>query len=189
MAPLIFADQYLQLSTGLPSRYVLGLAEHLAPLILSTDWTRVTLWNRDLAPTVRPGCWVGREGGAWEEPEVGGRSSRCVPMSQPGQNLYGSHPFYMVLEEGGLAHGVFLLNSNAMGEPRPLRPFPPAIWPLRPRPLNCPWTLPTLGSAPRETTQAACLGWALPVPGHSAQGQPSSLEPHLALPLFILPWW
>lgn len=36
--------------------------------------------------------------------------------SQPDVNLYGSHPFYLALEDGGLAHGVFLLNSNAMGE-------------------------------------------------------------------------
>lgn len=34
---------------------------------------------------------------------------------QADANLYGSHPFYMVQEEGGLAHGVFLLNSNAIG--------------------------------------------------------------------------
>lgn len=38
-------------------------------------------------------------------------------VSQPSVNLYGSHPFYMVLEDGGSAHGVFLLNSNAMGKP------------------------------------------------------------------------
>ncbi|XP_052750004.1 lysosomal alpha-glucosidase-like isoform X2 [Galleria mellonella] len=29
-------------------------------------------------------------------------------------NLYGTHPFYMGIEPGGNAHGVFLLNSNAM---------------------------------------------------------------------------
>ena len=31
-------------------------------------------------------------------------------------NSYGYQPFYMALEEGGNAHGVLLLNSNAMGK-------------------------------------------------------------------------
>ena len=35
---------------------------------------------------------------------------------QPNANLYGVHPFYVNLESSGKAHGVFLLNSNAMGE-------------------------------------------------------------------------
>jgi maltase-glucoamylase len=30
------------------------------------------------------------------------------------KNMYGQHPFYMGIEENGRAHGVFLLNSNAM---------------------------------------------------------------------------
>ncbi|XP_054313799.2 lysosomal alpha-glucosidase isoform X2 [Pongo pygmaeus] len=95
VAPLFFADQFLQLSTSLPSQYITGLAEHLSPLMLSTSWTRVTLWNRDLAPT-------------------------------PGANLYGSHPFYLALEDGGSAHGVFLLNSNAMDVV--LQPSPALSW-------------------------------------------------------------
>ncbi|XP_042525958.1 lysosomal alpha-glucosidase [Dipodomys spectabilis] len=95
VAPLIFADQFLHLSTSLASRYVTGLGERLSPLMLSTDWSRVTLWNRDLPPT-------------------------------PGANLYGSHPFYMVLEDGGSAHGVFLLNSNAMDVV--LQPSPALTW-------------------------------------------------------------
>uniref|UniRef100_A0A2K6NW22 Lysosomal alpha-glucosidase n=1 Tax=Rhinopithecus roxellana TaxID=61622 RepID=A0A2K6NW22_RHIRO len=95
VAPLFFADQFLQLSTSLPSQYITGLAEHLSPLMLSTSWTRITLWNRDLAPT-------------------------------PGANLYGSHPFYLALEDGGSAHGVFLLNSNAMDVV--LQPSPALTW-------------------------------------------------------------
>lgn len=31
-------------------------------------------------------------------------------------NCYGVHPFYMGLENTADAHGVLLLNSNAMGE-------------------------------------------------------------------------
>lgn len=30
-------------------------------------------------------------------------------------NLYGSHPFYLVVENSGNSHGVFLLNSNPIG--------------------------------------------------------------------------
>ncbi|XP_049714936.1 lysosomal alpha-glucosidase isoform X1 [Elephas maximus indicus] len=95
VAPLFFTDQFLQLSTTLPTPYVVGLAEHLSPLMLNTNWTRVTLWNRDMAP-------------------------------EPGTNLYGSHPFYLALEDGGSAHGVFLLNSNAMDVV--LQPSPALSW-------------------------------------------------------------
>lgn len=110
MAPLFFADQFLQLSTSLPSQHITGLGEHLSPLMLSTEWTRITLWNRDIAPLVRDRQWVGSV-------EAGVLDTRyCLLSSQQGANLYGSHPFYLALEDGGLAHGVFLLNSNAMGE-------------------------------------------------------------------------
>ena len=36
---------------------------------------------------------------------------------QENQNLYGAHPFYLNIDsQTGYAHGVFLLNSNAMGK-------------------------------------------------------------------------
>lgn len=47
---------------------------------------------------------------------MGEGANVLCPHAQPNVNLYGSHPFYLVLEDGGSAHGVFLLNSNAMGK-------------------------------------------------------------------------
>ncbi|KAL7989549.1 hypothetical protein Chor_012215 [Crotalus horridus] len=95
VAPLFYADQFLQISTALPSHFISGLGEHLTPLTLNVNWTKITLWNRDISPA-------------------------------PSANLYGSHPFYVALEKGGLAHGVFLLNSNAMDVL--LQPSPALTW-------------------------------------------------------------
>ncbi|XP_024127392.1 lysosomal alpha-glucosidase [Oryzias melastigma] len=95
VAPLLFADQYLQMSTTLASSFVSGLGEHYTSLVLDLNWTSLTLWNRDMAP-------------------------------HADANLYGSHPFYLVQEECGLAHGVFLLNSNAIEVI--LQPTPALTW-------------------------------------------------------------
>lgn len=95
LAPLFFADQFLQISTSLPSQYLYGLGEHLTSINLATTWSRVTFWNRDTPP-------------------------------EKDTNLYGSHPFYLALEKDGSAHGVFLLNSNAMDVL--LQPAPALTW-------------------------------------------------------------
>uniref|UniRef100_A0A8C6V503 Lysosomal alpha-glucosidase n=1 Tax=Naja naja TaxID=35670 RepID=A0A8C6V503_NAJNA len=65
-------------------------------------------------------CW-------WKCPFSPNRLNTTVaPLFYPSANLYGSHPFYLALEKGGLAHGVFLLNSNAMDVL--LQPSPALTW-------------------------------------------------------------
>nr|XP_006112923.1 lysosomal alpha-glucosidase [Pelodiscus sinensis]XP_006112924.1 lysosomal alpha-glucosidase [Pelodiscus sinensis]XP_006112926.1 lysosomal alpha-glucosidase [Pelodiscus sinensis] len=95
VAPLIFADQFLQISTVLPSIFLYGLGEHRSHFLHSLDWSTLTLWARDVPP-------------------------------MQFYNLYGVHPFYLLMEEGGAAHGVFLLNSNAMEVV--LQPAPALTW-------------------------------------------------------------
>ncbi|XP_076337317.1 lysosomal alpha-glucosidase-like isoform X2 [Tachypleus tridentatus] len=83
--PLIFSNQYLQISTRLPSTFLYGLGEHRDHFLRRSDWKIYTLFNRGERPT-----------------------------DDPTMNMYGSHPFYLMLENDGNSHGVFLLNSNAM---------------------------------------------------------------------------
>ncbi|NXT46724.1 MGA protein, partial [Pluvianellus socialis] len=79
-----FSDMFIQISTRLASQYLYGFGE-----------TEHTMFRRDLN-------WK-----TW------GMFTRDQP---PGYmlNSYGFQPFYMGLEEDGNAHGVLLLNSNAM---------------------------------------------------------------------------
>jgi alpha-D-xyloside xylohydrolase len=83
---LVFKDQYLEISTQLPSGASLyGLGESTRPdgLKLKPNNT-YTLWATDTG-------------------------SINVDM-----DLYGSYPFYLDVREGGLSHGVLLLNSNGI---------------------------------------------------------------------------
>ncbi|MEQ2304410.1 hypothetical protein AMECASPLE_026720, partial [Ameca splendens] len=86
MAPLVFADQYIQLSARLPSHNIYGLGEHVHQRYLhDTNWRTWPIFTRDAFPN----------GGT--------------------HNLYGHYPFFLCLEdESGKSFGVFLLNSNAM---------------------------------------------------------------------------
>ncbi|XP_028393180.1 sucrase-isomaltase, intestinal-like [Dendronephthya gigantea] len=84
LGPLIFSDQYLQISTRLPSKYIYGFGEQEHESFLhELKWQRLGMFTRDQFPFNKG-------------------------------SLYGVHPFYMCLEESGKAHGVFLMNSNAM---------------------------------------------------------------------------
>ncbi|XP_070840184.1 lysosomal alpha-glucosidase isoform X1 [Chaetodon trifascialis] len=95
VAPLFYADQFLQLSTSLPSQFIYGLGEHRSTFLHDVHWNTLTMWARDVPP-----------------------------MEQT--NLYGAHPFYLSMEDGGNAHGFFLLNSNAMDVV--LQPAPALTW-------------------------------------------------------------
>ncbi|KAK7508001.1 hypothetical protein BaRGS_00000966 [Batillaria attramentaria] len=83
MAPLVFADQFIQIGTRLSTPNIYGFGEHRHSLRFGSDWSQLVLWTRDQPPS-------------------------------GGGNLYGSHPFYLNLESDEKAHGVFLLNSNAI---------------------------------------------------------------------------
>ncbi|KAM6932993.1 sucrase-isomaltase, intestinal [Xenentodon cancila] len=85
-APLVFADQYLQLSAKLPSHNIYGLGEHVHTRYRhDTNWRTWPIFTRDAFPN----------GGT--------------------HNLYGHYPFFLCLEdESGKSFGVFFMNSNAM---------------------------------------------------------------------------
>uniref|UniRef100_A0A668AIN9 Alpha glucosidase 2 n=1 Tax=Myripristis murdjan TaxID=586833 RepID=A0A668AIN9_9TELE len=91
VAPLFYADQFLQFSSSLPSQFIYGLGEHRSSFLHDVQWNTLTMWARD-------------------------------EMT----NLYGAHPFYLAMEEGGNAYGLFLLNSNAMDVV--LQPAPAVTW-------------------------------------------------------------
>ncbi|KAJ7394088.1 hypothetical protein OS493_003764 [Desmophyllum pertusum] len=82
---MIFEDQFIQMSSLLPSSVLYGLGEHVVPLQLDVKWNRATLFARD----------------------QGGTPEGLT-------NLYGVFPYYISMENDGNANGVFLLNSNAM---------------------------------------------------------------------------
>ncbi|CAH1268259.1 MGAM [Branchiostoma lanceolatum] len=86
---LTFSDQFLQISTKLPSSYVYGFGEHERDNYRhNMDWRTWGMFTRDEAPG--------------------------PPSNGVNKNLYGMHPFYLCVEDDGKAHGVLLLNSNAM---------------------------------------------------------------------------
>lgn len=81
---LVFADQFIQINTSLGGDYIYGLGEHRGRLLHNTSQA---LTYAFWARDIEP---------------------------QEGCNLYGSHPFFLAVEDDGNSHGIFLLNSNAM---------------------------------------------------------------------------
>uniref|UniRef100_A0A7I4Y3Y9 P-type domain-containing protein n=1 Tax=Haemonchus contortus TaxID=6289 RepID=A0A7I4Y3Y9_HAECO len=85
---LIFSDKFLQIATYLPSDAMYGWGENVH-LTLKHNFSNYRTWGM-----------LARD----EPPNSAGLDTK---------NLYGVHPFYMMLEPDGNAHGVFILNSNA----------------------------------------------------------------------------
>uniref|UniRef100_A0A915E7Q9 Uncharacterized protein n=1 Tax=Ditylenchus dipsaci TaxID=166011 RepID=A0A915E7Q9_9BILA len=85
---LLFADQYIQIATYLPSDRVYGFGENIHQE-LQHNFNQYTTWgmlSRDDGPNSK---------------------------DPTNHNYYGVHPFYLGVEPDGKAHGVFIFNSNA----------------------------------------------------------------------------
>ncbi|CAK4085799.1 unnamed protein product [Aphanomyces euteiches] len=89
---LIFENQFLELSTSVPSSpKVFGIGEHVGTFLVNATGDSYTVWARDQpADTFH------------------------VHTPRGGDNVYGFHPFYIRVEDSGLSHGLFLLTSNAL---------------------------------------------------------------------------
>ncbi|PIO52436.1 hypothetical protein TELCIR_26258, partial [Teladorsagia circumcincta] len=105
---LIFADKFLQIATYLPSDAMYGWGEN-AHQTLKHDFTVYRtwgMWARDEPPYSKELNTKNLYGSDRSDP----RAFKCKV-----QIVFrlGVHPFYMVLEPDGKAHGVLILNSNA----------------------------------------------------------------------------
>ncbi|KAK2181122.1 hypothetical protein NP493_410g04035 [Ridgeia piscesae] len=49
-APLIFSDQFLQMSTATGSGLIYGLGEHQNPFLINSTWKQFSFWARDVFP-------------------------------------------------------------------------------------------------------------------------------------------
>ncbi|KAI0986617.1 hypothetical protein GJ496_005558, partial [Pomphorhynchus laevis] len=84
VGPLLYADQFIEISTSLPNKYVYGLGEHRNPLRIDCSWQTIPFWNRDQPPVINHNLYG----------------------SQPMLIAPGSTSKY--------SYGLFMLNSNAM---------------------------------------------------------------------------
>ena len=81
----IYDDRYIQIMTTIPSRNIYGFGEntHSTFQHILNGSYRYGIFGRDQPP-------LGKN-----------------------ENLYGTHPFYMVIENNGMTFGVLIFNSNA----------------------------------------------------------------------------
>ena len=82
--PLVFKEQFISIGTSMRSNHATyGLGESTRNALRLQPGAVHTMWNRD---------------------------HTCMDVDV---NLYGSHPFYLSVEEDGNAHGVLFMTSNA----------------------------------------------------------------------------
>ncbi|CAF0830464.1 unnamed protein product [Didymodactylos carnosus] len=81
----IYDNQFLQIITTFPSNNVYGFGENTHPS-----------FRHNLTNGIRYGIFA-----------------RDQPPQGQNENLYGTHPFYMCIEDDGNAFGVLIFNSNA----------------------------------------------------------------------------
>ncbi|TKC46653.1 hypothetical protein EI555_004921 [Monodon monoceros] len=86
IGPLVYSDQYLQISARLSSEYIYGIGEHIHKRFRhDLYWKTWPIFTRDQLP------------------------------GDNNNNLYGHQTFFMCIEDtSGKSFGVFLMNSNAM---------------------------------------------------------------------------
>ncbi|XP_047731217.1 sucrase-isomaltase, intestinal [Prionailurus viverrinus] len=86
IGPLVYSDQYLQISTRLSNEYIYGIGEHIHKRFRhDLNWKTWPIFTRDQLP------------------------------GDNNNNLYGHQTFFMCIEDtSGKSFGVFLMNSNAM---------------------------------------------------------------------------
>jgi lysosomal alpha-glucosidase len=81
--PLIFSDQFIQISTIVPSKRVYGIGEQRLSFMHDLNrWIQIALYSHDVPP-------------------------------YPNVNLYGVHNFMLGMTDSGKSYGIYFLNSNA----------------------------------------------------------------------------
>jgi alpha-glucosidase len=83
----VYSDLAIQIGTDLPSRYLYGLGERRAEFLLKPG--TYTIYNRD-------------------------HYNSTIDDGQPGKQIYGAHPVYLMREKSNMWHSVLFRNINAM---------------------------------------------------------------------------
>lgn len=99
----IYDDQFIQVITRIPSRNIYGKGKLSITITIAFIFFYIG-FGENTHPSFRHVLKGSSRYGTF---------ARDQPPEGNNENLYGTHPFYMVIESDGQAFGVFILNSNA----------------------------------------------------------------------------